>query len=487
MTRTVIESPPVILTWRRDKTTITMLDTLNWWRMPLAKIGDSIGIPKLAMPQPDAPMAQWHKYGRRDVDVIHRAVREWWQFLADNDLGGFAPTLASQALRAYRHRFIGAPILIDDDRHALDLARMALHGGRTEAFRLGRVEGPIHCFDVNSMYPAVMRSNPYPTILRLSVRKATLDELTRWLERYCVVARVNIETTRRRFAHVHDGRLVFPIGRLSLALTTPDLQDAMRHGEIRSVSACAVYEGAPIFGAFVDTMHKERLSAQRNGNPVRSWLFKILLNSLYGKFAQRGETWVTYGTTPDDAVRVWRELDIPTGELRTFRQFSGVIQASARAGESHDSHPAIAAHVTAYARARLWELCDKADHSHVFYVDTDSIYTDEHGAAALANDVDPTRLGALKREGVFPYMVVHGAKDYELAGKIVCKGVRAKAEWIGKGVVVQDEWSTLIGLVRRGCLDAPTTARRRKTLHREYTKGIPNADGTVSPLTLCDW
>ncbi|HXK37161.1 MAG TPA: DNA polymerase, partial [Candidatus Paceibacterota bacterium] len=217
----VIESPPVILSWRKGTATIMVLDTLNWWRHSLAQIGESVGTPKLVMPKLKASGTVWDRYCRNDVDVIRVAMRRWWAFLHEFDLGGFAPTLASQAFRAWRHRFMSHPVLIDANPSALKLARSSYHGGRTEAFRLGKVQGRVHVLDVNSMYPFVMRDERYPTTLKLHARRPSLSELRRWLTRFCVVARCQIRTSVPRYAIVLDGRLVFPVGRFEATLTTP--------------------------------------------------------------------------------------------------------------------------------------------------------------------------------------------------------------------------------------------------------------------------
>jgi hypothetical protein len=487
MNRAVLESPPVILSWRREKSTLQILDTLNWWRMPLKKIGEAINAPKLEMPGSDSTVAEWDTYCKQDVEIIRNALHEWWRFLADNDLGGFAPTLASQALRSYRHRYMPCKILIDDNAEALALARGALHGGRTEAFRIGKLGGPINCLDVNSMYPAVMASEWYPARLLDVMRSPDHDELAEWCAAYCVVARVDLKLKRPRFAHVHNGRLMFPVGRITECLTTPDLIDALEHGEIERIHSAAVYEREKLFSAFVTDMYAHRMRHAAAGNKAETWRFKILMNSLYGKFAQRGERWEVTGQASDGVIELWVEIDAQTGVVRYFRKLAGSLQERVRDGESHDSHPAIAAHVTAYGRALLWTLLEKAGNANVFYVDTDSLYCSDRGAAKLADRVDSAALGALKLEGRHEQMIIHGAKDYVLDGKVVCKGVRSSAVWVKPNEVVQEQWSTLTGLIRVADLSAPRTRTVTKTLRRVYEKGAVDASGTVSPLTLSDW
>jgi DNA polymerase elongation subunit (family B) len=362
-----------------------------------------------------------------------------------------------------------------------------LHGGRTEVFRMGRVRGPVHCLDVNSMYPAVMATESFPTSLRLFARNVSIAELTRWLEAHAVVARCRLRTERRRFACVHKGRLVFPIGRLSLALTTPDLKDALEHGEVESVECAAVYDQAPIFARFVAELYSLRAKATAAREDVSSWLLKILMNSLYGKFAQRGEKWETIGQTKDRSVQSWVEWDVVGGQRYRFRQFGGAVQQRSVEPEGHDSHPAIAAHITAYARARLWSLIQLAGPAEVFYVDTDSLFVSHRGLSRLRPHLDSARLGALKYERRHEWLRVFGAKDYATPDKRVTKGVRASATWLAPNVVSQEQWSSLPGLLGSGQLKAPTTRNVVKTLRRVYEKGVVEIGGSVSPLDLRDW
>lgn len=484
--RAIIEAPPVILSWRRDDRTLEMLDTLNWWRTSLAKLAESIGLRKLQMPDVAAPESEWDVYARQDVEIVRQALHRWWSFLLANDFGGFARTLAGQAMRAYRHRFMDHSITLDDDTAALHLARESYHGGRVEAFRLGRIRGPVHCFDVNSMYPFVMREREYPATLARRLRRATPDDLSRWIERRCLVARVDVETGRNRFGLLLDGKLVFPVGRFRVSLTTPDIADALAHGEIRSVDEVCLYDRVSLFSRFVTELYSLRLAATEQGNDVQRYLLKILMNSLYGKFGQKGCVWENAGRDPERRVRVWREHDVVEGTTRLLRSFGGIVQEKLREEESRESHPAIASHVTAHGRALLWSLILAAGPSNVYYCDTDSLIVSDAGADRLASHVDVSRLGALKHEWSAPSLVIHGAKDYQTPSKRVIKGVRDKARWLDESTVEQERWSSLPGLVWDGDLTAPVTELQRKTLQRVYTKGDVGPGGAISPLAL-DW
>ena len=152
--------------------------------------------------------------------------------------------------------------------------------------------------------------------------------------------------------------------------------------------------------------------------------------------------------------------------------------------EARESHPAIASHVTAYARAYLWSLFQRVDPDRVIYCDTDSLIVGDEGAGILAEIESEHALGGIKREWSAPWIEVHGAKDYRTPDKLVCKGVRAKARWLDESTVEQEQWSSLPGLIHTGQLSAPTTIQMTKHLARVYGKGKVAPGGEVSPLTL---
>jgi hypothetical protein len=480
----IVESPPTVLVWRKENLTIEMLDTLNIWRTSLAALGESLGIAKLPMPSARASRKVWDTYCKRDVEVIRRALHSWWKFLNHYDLGGFARTLAGQSMRAFRHRFMDTQVLIDCNTRALEVARDSYHGGRTECFRLGRITGPVHCLDVNSMYPFVMRDRVFPTILRLHVGQATLPEIKRWVVSRTVIARVLLETREPRYGIVSEGKLIFPIGSFVASLTTPDLVYALERRHIRRVFEASVYDAFPLFSRFVTEIYGLRMDAARAGNEVHKYLLKILLNSLYGKFAQRGTVWEGIGQADDLSIRVWTDLDYETGTVRNYRQFGGLLQSQSDDPEARDSHPAIASHVTAYARALLWDLMLQAGRENVFYCDTDSLYVNDEGFARLSSRIDPSALGALKHEATYAWLTLNGAKDYETPKGKVIKGIRASAEWLAPNVARQEKWSSLRGMIRSEDLSAPVTETVTKRLSRVYTKGRVSRSGAVLPFVL---
>lgn len=502
----VIDAPPTILKYhkggriknddalegekleRRSQSTtrqsIVILDTLNIYRMPLKKIGEIVGLEKYDMPPDWDNEALSDKYCRRDVEIIMEGCKHWFEFLRSNDLGGFAQTLASQAMRSYRHRFMNHNILIDDNEKATSTSREAYYGGRTECFRLGHITERLYLLDVNSMYPAVMADHEYPHKLIGHDKRCTIRQLAAYLEHYTVCARVTLNTSQPIYPLRKDDRLVFPTGVFTTFLSSPELSHAIAEGHLVKVHECSVYRKAPLFKEFVEYFYTSRQDAVRRGDKTASQLFKIMMNSLYGKFGQRGIVWESHHNTEDLSAKTWEDYDLETGDTIKYRQLGGLVQTQMQERESRESFPAIAAHVTAHARMLLWSLIAKAGRTNVYYCDTDSLLVNACGFKRLSHNMDETRLGFLKLEGTYDDAEIRGNKDYRFGDKERTKGVRKNAVWKDKNTVQQEQWSSLKGLLARGDMSRPTTKPITKVLKRVYMKGEVLPSGYIRPFKL---
>jgi hypothetical protein len=466
----VIEAPPTIITLEREGAKLVFLDSLNWLRMPLDKVGKQLGLHKLKMPAKTACRGRWDAYCRRDVRVVMVWALRWLGFLKDHDLGGFAPTLASQCFRTFRHRFMTHEIVIDGDEASHKLSREAYHGGRVECFKLGPQKGPVKFYDVNSMYPAVMLDGKFPIKLLAVYDTQARGRWKRLVQKYAIVARCVVSATAPCYPAIIDKKLKFPLGRIETTLCTPEIVLAMKRGELLDMRDIAIYEKAPIFHDYVEFMWSSRVEADERGDDVDGWLFKHMGTNLYGKFGQTGMVYETSENIEDLSAKKFDIVDYDTGKVHKCRQLGGLLQIMSQEGEARDSFPAVAAHVTSAARVLLWEYIETAGLKNMLYSDTDSLYVNAAGARRLNPHVDPAKLGKLKTKPPFAWMHIHGLKDYQLPDENVIKGVRKSAEKIGPNTYRQTQWSSLKGLLDRGDLTAPRRKQVTKVLKRALTQ-----------------
>src|SRR5687767_12927381 len=77
----VIDDPPTILCFRRDKRTFRAIDTLNYWPMGLHELGAHVGIMKAPFPGFGSSDEELSDYCANDTAILHRAVVDlirWW-------------------------------------------------------------------------------------------------------------------------------------------------------------------------------------------------------------------------------------------------------------------------------------------------------------------------------------------------------------------------------------------------------------------------
>lgn len=480
----IIDDPPNYVRWRKGNKTLKMLDSTNYWKTSLREIGKRVGLEKLELPESWDDAERADRYCMRDVEVLLTALQQWIAWLRANRLGGLGISLAQQAWRAYVHRFLGHRIYIDANEDALALSRAAYYGGRTEALTVGTFLHDVTCLDVNSMYPYVMRQHDYPSRLHGVYRRVSPDELARWTEKYCVTARVSLRTEQPFYPVRSQHGLLFPIGEFQTVLSTPEIVHALRTGELVECSEACIYDRASIFTRFIDELYALRQEFTAAGDEAGRYFVKILMNSLYGKFGQRAGNEVVVGECDPTIFRVETELDVETGKRYRWRYIGGKILCRDEAGESRYSHPAIAAHVTAYARCLLWSLMQRAGIENVHYMDTDSLHVTAAGLTRLSSEIDATRLGALKLEKRIDTAIYYGPKDYELDGMRVIKGVRADATVLDVGVFSQSQWVSLKGATVAEHRGAPMVRQVTKRFTRQYRKGRVGPSNRVSPLTL---
>ncbi|GAI80074.1 unnamed protein product, partial [marine sediment metagenome] len=141
-----------------------------------------------------------------------------------------------------------------------------------------------------------------------------------------------------------------------------------------------------------------------------------------GKFGQKGENWSKIGECPDERDREELVFNMNGRRVTKLRYLLGELFIMTGHGECFDSFPAIAAHVTAYARMYLWSLMQQAGYGNYFYCDTDSLIVNEDGLCKLDELITPSKLGGLKIEQEATHLWVRGLKDYVFGNKSVLKG-----------------------------------------------------------------
>lgn len=485
LTRYYEKGRTFILTFKADRKSIHVLNVGNFYQGSVAQIGQAIGLEKMELDYDNPTIEQALPYCKRDVEIIAKAMLTWFDFCKDNDLGNFGKTAPKQAFNAFRHRFMPFPIFIHADVKANDIERDSYYGGRTEAFFIGKVpDKVVYTLDVNSMYPAVMRSNRYPYKLYAYRENLTPKGLAIVINDYQVTAKITVNVNLPCLPCRIKNRLIFPVGTFITTLPTPEIMLAMEFGRIERVHQAALYLSAPIFQEYVDFFYNERLKAKQAGNRVYDLLYKLMLNSLYGKFGEKSGDWQVEGPTNYEGAGYERVFSLTTGKWTTYKWIAGTMLVKEEEKEGYDSFPAIAGHVTGYARKLLWEYILKAGMDNVYYCDTDSLFVNKTGLDNLKSVIDTKELGFLKQEGTKKNLLIYGPKDYAFEGGEKHKGVPKTAERIGANRWKYTFWPKISTLIRNNSVDRYYNVEMEKELKRHYLKGWITETGKVVPFEL---
>lgn len=470
--------------------TIVILSSTNFYNVPLWKLGKTFKLNKGEIDYSNQDIATATEYCRNDVLILKTAMESYIDFIKIEDIGNFKYTLAGQSFTAYRKRFMDKEIYIHRCKDALILERNSYSGGRTECFYIGKAKEKLYYLDVNSLYPYVMKVKKFPTMLITHRKRGDVETLQEIINDGKLITAKVIVNTKQNVFFTKTDKLIFPVGRFETSLSTPELIYGIKHKLIESVLEYNVYDGEDIFSEYVSYFYGKRLEASEADNEVLKYLFKIFMNSLYGKFGQKQNFMERVGDYLDcEVIREEKVLDVDTGLSKTIKIFGGGVFSRINLpdgeNEAFNSFPAIAAHVTAEARMLLWKYMLIGGRKNIYYCDTDSLFINEAGYNRLNEKgfVNNKVLGKLKLEQVSNDVVIRGCKDYHFGEEHKLKGVPKKALKIDDNHYIVTIWEGLNKKIKEGDLRTYKNILMEKELKREYTKGIVTGN-RVKPINF---
>lgn len=487
----MLDDPPTVIGLEdTEGRRYVVCDTLNYWRVSLDSLGKSVGLNKLDYPAPTASDHKWTRYCHRDVEVIETAVTELIQWWREMDLGNWRWTGPGLAMSAFRHRFLKHDIVFHDIMPIRALERAGYFGGQLEAYRLGTIDEPVYQYDVVSLYPAVMRDKPYPIRLLEWDHEQEFDTDLSIPDPLSHVATVRLNSPHDTFPVRHDNEVFYCRGQCECTLCGPELAYAMSCGYVKSIGARARYAMGPIFGEYVDFFYELKDRYEREGNQTKRNFVKLLLNSLYGKFGQKGGRWQ------------YNPNRMPLGTLGIFWEhnpFNKTVQKCLGLGnlvfdwlpgaEIERASPAISAWVTSYARQYMRKLKQTAGHENVYYQSTDSLIVNATGKERLERpgNLIGSSLGQLKLEHAADSAWIGGLHWYRIGAKTVEGSKKKSAETINDLQWSELQFDSLLSVVERAG-SAPDSAdginirRVQKSRNCDYRKGTVQSDGRIIPF-----
>ncbi len=388
-------SSAIIAKIKQGKNCWTFIDSYWLLREKLDVIGKWVGIEKgekeKRLTEEDArafytnaTMEELIEYNEKDCVILYEAVRQMQDALLD--MGGqLQMTQAASAMNLFRRKFLKKNI----DTHPFinEIIRGAYFASRVEVFSN-------KCYDAN--YYDINSSFPYAMTLPCPGEYIGNKRILKSGGMY--FADVTIEVTEGYLPPIPTriaGRLFFPTGRWRTWLSSVDVE-LLQRDRGRIIKVHEVFNFAPFddLAAYATTLYTKRKESPEGFLKVA---YKLLLNSLYGKFAESPyKSSLMIDPAPD-------RIDYDNDQM-----FMPGVWLTERKVPIPHMHVPISAHITAVARRTLFDALSLCGEFH--YCDTDGFSTTEHLSTS-------SKLGSLKLEKVISEGTFVASKLYRLQGR----------------------------------------------------------------------
>jgi DNA polymerase type B, organellar and viral len=346
-------------------------------------------------------------YLRRDCTSLHALVS---RFTAEH--GTRVLTAAGAAIQAIRG-FGEAPERLSESLDAQ--FRPWYFGGRVQALKPGVHRGKFTVYDLKSAYPHAMLSD-HPVGKKFKMIRRPKEILPSDL--VCCAAEGRGHWPIRR-----KNELAWPRGEMTTFYITGWEYLAHRklpHAVAPKVKFVYRCEKLGSFTKYVRHFYEEKRAAEMRGDKAGRLISKILINSGYGKLAQRPDKWREYVIVSDQDV-----ITAKGGWIEEYVDEENHFAIWSKPSErpKYYWNVATAASITGFVRARLIGVI--ARHS-PYYCDTDSIIVNSTVKIATGEN-----LGDWAKELEGDLLVIAGKKLYGL--RLLPKYAKNPREAMEKG------------------------------------------------------
>lgn len=345
-----------------------------------------------------------------------------------------------------------------------------------------RVMGkPMFSYDVNSLYPHAMRSLFPAGKSKFYDHEANFD-LLKCEELGFIEAIISVpdDTYAPILPLKHkienDTKLIFPKGRFKGIWYIEELKKAIELGYEIEVKKSLLFEKKEyLFREYVDEFYKLRVVAKEEGDYVRDNLYKLLLNSLYGRLGminQEAETLVIPNEYLDAFLAYFNAKEFYQNDVNLLRvndfgaysivninlkdpinslnfdnfnsyerDFINWVIKNSLNKYSGSSPVHLASAITAISRKEVAYVLHKYS-KHLYYTDTDSVYLDCELEESL---VSSNKIGLWKQENTIEKAVFLNPKTYAFIDKNQRSTVKSKGA-LKKYISFNDIYNSYINI-----------------------------------------
>ena len=474
------------LRWRREKSTLLMVDTMTFVGQRLADFGEQEHWRKPELPSEDAPFEEWLDRCRADTKILRSLTLHLLDWMETEECGNFRMTGAAQGSAAFRHKFLKPrSLLIHDDQEALEAERRAAWTGRCEVWRHGEIREELQEWDYSLAYARIAATAELPTKFcgtiatpsRLAV--GALKSSTALLLQASVNSPAPIAPTEK------DGRILWPTGSYRTTLWDVELDLLREAGAEIEIERAWYYRTAPLLQDWgrwiIDSLEGE----EATNDAAIAALLKGWSRSLIGRFGLRYPVWETAGTTPDADFLYLPFIDGDTKETGAYLRLGRQLLVQEEIQESPDSAPAVMSYIMALARINLWRAIQAIPGEGLVYCDTDSLIITSSASDAVAQFADTSAGWGLRRKRIYSRGRFLAPRQIQLGGERRMAGIPRRARERDDGSYDAEVWESPQASLQRQAPNSVAVHKRIITpraqdFRRQHLEGGKTAPFQVS-------
>ena len=315
-------------------------------------------------------------YVFRDVKIVANAIKFF------RDEGYTRMTIGSNSYHSFIDNLAGAKILFPRlGKEFINEWRKAYRGGRSQVNPkyADKIMSNVYRFDLNSMYPSIMAQKRLPYGMPIKCKKRGKYEF----ELYHLIAHFRLKPghlptllqTATMFTKSGDTYYTDTGGPIELYVSNIDWELVEKHYDILFVKFEEILGFKTVEGPFEQWVAKMyKLKSESEGG--LRLVYKLLLNSLYGKFGSKCEGYNKIPILDEDGA-----LTFVKSETKDMPEY----------------YLPMAIAITSWAHKMIDDAIMTVGYENFIYCDTDSV----HSLVKLPDElVDNKELGKFKLEGV---------------------------------------------------------------------------------------
>ena len=430
---------------------IQFFDSFNYFHFSEKNMAKSLGMEKtLTSEEYQITGNEWNNMLKEkgkemvqmDTEILARYMENFLE--KENIVHGL--TIAQCSFNTYRKFYQKFPIYIDDDVLEDIKNYHVYRGARVESYVLN-IDNfiPVYYYDINSLYPYVMAS--YPLSVK-KIKKFYEDELNLEFvkrfydyENYNFLINIKYEyygnnkPLRIPFLDYNENGILTQRYQGNIWVSDKELMEAVNDYPFIKIKFIKGYmfKNEDLFSEFVQDFY----SLKKNSKGSDRDIWKIILNSLYGKFGQKYQNMelISFNELKDNDYSFYLKVLYFKGlkkqkfifNDKTISIYDDFITISEK-DSSYKYNPLVASEISMYGRIYNYQLQKQIGFENVLYTDTDSFFSiNEINNESLINN----NLGKLKLEKK-GLAKIYGKKRYiflDLNGKseYTFSGVRKNA------------------------------------------------------------